>query len=165
MAPRLQHLTVGSMFLEIPLLDFELLPAQLGCSLLRGQDCLTLAPERPGCSLLFTVEDERAHLSHLSLHDDEDGRFMREVVGALFVAYQGELEATLAWSDGVVQPPLSIRGGETEHPLLSGTLDPVEVPGPASISLALLEQWLADARQEWGLYQQQKAQRPHTPSR
>jgi hypothetical protein len=159
MAPRLASLGVESLFLEIPLQDFDLLPGQLGCSLLRGRGRLVLASDRPGCHLTFEVEGDRTLLAHLSLHDDPDGRFMREVVGALFVAYQGDLEATLAWTDGVSQPPLSIRCGETAHPLLSGPLDPVEPGTPSSISVALLEQWLADARQEWGLYQQSKALR------
>lgn len=145
------------MFLAIPLQDFDLLPAQLGCSLLRGRGQLVLAPDRPGCRLTFDLEAERALLSGLELADDEDGRFMREVVGALFVAYQGDLEAELHWTDGVSQPPLMVLGGETAHPLLTGSLDPVDPVGPGSISLALLEQWLADARQDWDLYQQRKA--------
>ena len=158
MGPRLASLDVGSMFLEIPLQDFDLLPSQLGCSLLRGTSRLVLAPERPGCALTFDLEADRALLSGISLRDDEDGRFMREVVGALFVAYQGDLDARLNWTDGVTQPRLTVLGGETDHPLLTGSLDASEPVGAGSISLALLEQWLADARQEWDQYQQSKAE-------
>jgi hypothetical protein len=159
MVPRLASLDVRSMFLEVPLQDFDLLPAQLGCSVLRGRGRLVLAPERPGCSLTFDLEGDRALLAQVALRDDEDGRFMREVVGALFVAYQGDLEATLGWTEGVTQPPLSIRGGETSHPLLGGPLDAADPAVSGPISVALLEQWLADARQEWSAYQQSKAQR------
>jgi len=159
MGPRLASLDVSSMSLEIPLPDFDLLPSQLGCSLLRGRGRLVLAPDRPGCTLTFDVEPDRALLSRLALQDDEDGRFMREVVGALFVAYQGDLEAELHWTDGLTQPPLRVLGGETDHPLLTGSLDAAEPVGPGTISVALLEQWLADGRQEWGQYQQSKAQR------
>ncbi len=48
------------MFLAIPLQDFDLLPAQLGCSLLRGRGQLVLAPDRPGCRLTLETERMRA---------------------------------------------------------------------------------------------------------
>jgi hypothetical protein len=145
------------MFLQIPVQDFDLLPVQLGCSLLRSRGRLELFAEAPGCSLTFEVDGERALLSHLHLHEDLAGRFMRDVPGALFLAYQGDLEATLEWTAGLEQPPLSIVAGETNHPLLSGPPEPAEPPGLMPVSTALIEQWLADAHHAWSAYQQQRA--------
>jgi hypothetical protein len=152
MGPVISDVVVRSMFLEVPLCDFVDLPRQLGCSLHRRRGSLVMAGERGGCSLTFDTDEVRATLTHIAIRDDDDGRFMREVVVALFLAYAGELEANLQWSPAREQPPLIIKAGETRHPLL----EQAEQPLALDVSYAMIEQWQSDGRAAWDEYQRLK---------
>lgn len=142
---------VRSMSLVIPVRDFDHLPRQLGCSLHRRRTHLELGAERPGCSLLFEILGERAALAAISVHDDLDGRFMRDVA-ALVVAYRGDLEATLEWNPAREEPMLRILRGETNHPLLSErSHEPQLFVDEADVTFEV-ERWLDIARQAWREY-------------
>lgn len=151
------------MSLLVPVGDFDHLPRQLGCSLHRGPGRLTLAPERDGCSLEFELElgEEHARLTRLSLTDDLDGRFLRDVVVTLMVAYHGDLEASLDWTPPLPlpQPRLVIRGGETKHPFLAQHEHAGgEWAEAAEVSLDELEEYLAIAHRAWREYRALRGQ-------
>ena len=158
--PRLESATVTACSLEIPLEDFAHLPQDLGCSLHRTADRLTLASEQPGCALHFRLEGGQARLEGVEVQDDPEGRFFRDVVGLVLQLYSGDLEAHLTWSPrGAMDERVEVRGGETSHPLLfQTTQDPMEEePMPVvDLSLPLVEQWLSDARRAWGEYHRLK---------
>jgi hypothetical protein len=109
--------------------------------------------------MTFDIDEGRATLSHIAVTNDVDGRFVRDVVVALFVAYGGDLEALLEWNPGRQDPPLIIRAGETQHPLLAQP----ELPAVVDGSLAMVEQWQEDARAAWGEYQRLKQANDASP--
>lgn len=141
------------MFLELPLEDFDELPRQLGCSLHRRRGGLVLSGQRGGCALTFDIDAVRATLSHIAIADDVEGRFTRDVLVPLFIAYGGDLEALLEWSPGRQDPPLIIKAGETQHPLLD---QQPELPTALDLRAPMLEQWLHDAKVAWNEYQRLK---------
>ncbi|MFZ5443643.1 MAG: hypothetical protein ACOZQL_26790 [Myxococcota bacterium] len=161
MAPLLRSLDVKQCILEVPVEDFEHLPRELGCSLHRHGDVLTLGDDQPGCELHFRVEGPSAWLERISLQDDPFGRFFRDVVGLLLQLYSGDLEATIEW-DGDEPPPreVVVLAGETSHPLLFQHLaEPAPPLVDVDLALPLIEQWLHDAQAAWDEYQRLKASR------
>ncbi len=146
--------------MEIPLEDFCHLPEELGCSLHRTADTLTLASDQPGCAMHFRLEGLQARLSAVEVSNDPQGRFLRDVVGLVLQLYSGDLEAELTWSPrGAMAERVQVRAGETSHPLLfqSKEQSEDETPfPPVDLTLPLVEQWLADAHQAWGEYQRLK---------
>ena len=146
--------------MEIPLEDFCHLPEELGCSLHRTADTLTLASDQPGCAMHFRLEGLQARLAAVEVSNDPQGRFLRDVVGLVLQLYSGDLEAELTWSPrGAMAERVQVRAGETSHPLLfqSGEQSADETPfPPVDLTLPLVEQWLADAHQAWGEYQRLK---------
>lgn len=154
---KLASVFVHASSLVIPAGDFDHLPRQLGCSLHRSSGRLELASEQPGCAIVFAPHGDRMTLVELSVHDDPGGRFMRDVVVALVLAYRGDLEATLEWEPAREEPRLRIVRGETDHPLLSR-------PPPESLILevepdeALVDAWLAVAEEAWREYRTRRGQ-------
>lgn len=149
--------------MEVPLEDFVHLPQELGCSLHRTADTLTLASDQPGCAMHFRVEEGQAQLEAVEVKNDPDGRFLRDVVGLVLQIYSGDLEAELTWSPpAALDERMLVRAGETTHPLLfqqgeALRLQLEQAPLPSlELSLPLVEQWLADAREAWGEYQRLK---------
>ena len=146
--------------MEIPLEDFCHLPEELGCSLHRTADTLTLASDQPGCAMHFRLEGLQARLAAVEVSNDPQGRFLRDVVGLVLQLYSGDLEAELTWSPrGAMAERVQVRAGETSHPLLfqCGDQSADETPfPPVDLTLPLVEQWLADAHQAWGEYQRLK---------
>lgn len=148
--------------MDVPLEDFCHLPQQLGCSLHRAGDTLTLTSEQPGCAMHFEVEGLQARLAAVEVSNDPQGRFFRDVVGLVLQLYSGDLEAQLTWSPrGAMAERLLVRGGETTHPLLvhghesPGGQSPDETPPPpADDSLPRAEAFLAEAHLAWGQYLQ-----------
>lgn len=146
--------------LEVPLEDFSHLPRELGCSLHRTAQRLTLASDQPGCAMHFRLEGRVARLDGVEVQNDPEGRFFRDVVGLVLQIYSGDLQAELTWSPrGAMDEWVEIHEGETSHPLLFQPEDPerqepAEAEGPEfDLSLPLVEQWLADAERAWGEYQ------------
>jgi hypothetical protein len=89
--PDVARIDLEKWSLEIPLEDFDHLPQELGCSLHRSGDELTLCPDRPGCEVRFVRHDDGlASLSGVKIEGDRDGWFLREVVGLLFQVYSGD---------------------------------------------------------------------------
>lgn len=161
-APLLSSLEVTTCALEVPVEDFEHLPRELGCSLHRHGEHLTLACEQPGCEVHFEVEGEFAYLCSIDLKDDPQGRFFRDVVGLLLQLYGGDLEAQMRWSPpGPDDGPIEVRNGETSHPVLfeSPEEPPDATPPPVDVSMPMVEQWLADAEAAWAEYQRHKQSR------
>lgn len=156
----LRSVDVKACTLEVPLDDFEHLPQELGCSLHRHGESLTLADDQPGCELHFRVDDGSGWLERIELRDDPHGRFFRDVVGLMFQLYSGDLQAELWW-EGDGAPPLTVTviEGETDHPLLFQQLAETEPPSGIDLEWPLIEQWLADAQQAWGEYQRLKQSR------
>ncbi len=123
--------------MEVPLEDFGHLPENLGCSLHRTAERLTLASEQPGCALHFRLEGEQAQLERVEVANDPDGRFFRDVVGLVMQIYSGDLDAELTWSpEGTMEERVQMRGGELQF----------EAEEPQ------VEQWLAEARSAWKAY-------------
>lgn len=147
--------------MEIPLEDFGHLPEELGCSLHRTQNRLTLAGEQPGCAMHFRLEGPHAQLDSVEVSNDPQGHFFRDVLGLVLQIYSGDLEAELSWSPkGAMAEKVEIRAGETDHPLLFQLqgLSPDETPAPpADLTLPVVEKLLADAQQAWGEYQRLKS--------
>ena len=146
--------------MEIPLEDFCHLPQELGCSLHRTADTLTLASDQPGCAMHFRLEGLHARLDAVEVTNDPEGRFLRDVVGLVLQLYSGDLEAELIWSPrGAMAERVQVRAGETSHPLLfqsdEQSADETPLP-PADLTLPLVEQWLAEAHRAWGEYQRLK---------
>jgi hypothetical protein len=162
-APRLTAIEVSSCALEVPLEDFDHLPRELGCSLHRRAEVLTLAADQPGCEMHFEVDGDAAFLSRIDLKDDAHGTFFRDVVGLMLQLYSGDLDAEMTWAPKSLHDShIEVRQGETSHPLLFEALEAQpEAGAPAAIdtSLPLIEQWLADAREAWGEYQRLKQSR------
>jgi len=158
-APSLTQVEVLNCALEVPLEDFEHLPRELGCSLHRRGELLTLGCETPGNEMHFEVDGESAFLTRIDIKQDVHGRFFRDVVGLMLQIYAGDLDAELVWSTKSPHDThVEIRHGETSHPLLFQ--EPQEAPLPAvDVSLPLIEQWLADAEAAWGEYQRLKQDR------
>lgn len=146
--------------MEIPLEDFCHLPQELGCSLHRTADTLTLSSDQPGCAMHFRLEGLHARLDAVEVTNDPEGRFLRDVVGLVLQLYSGDLEAELTWCPkGAMSDRVEVRGGETSHPLLFQTeeqsADETPLP-PVDLTLPMVEQWLADAHRAWGEYQRLK---------
>lgn len=144
--------------MEIPLEDFCHLPEQLGCSLHRTAQRLTLAAEQPGCALHFRLDGLQAVLESVEISNDVEGRFFRDVVGLMLQLYSGDLEAELSWSPrGVIPDWVEVRGGESTHPLLVH----IETPSPDELSSEMtspqVERWLGEARSAWADYQRLKS--------
>lgn len=146
--------------LEVPIEDFRHLPQELGCSLHRSAQMLTLASDQPGCAMHFRLDDRMARLEAVEVNNDPEGRFFRDVVGLVLQIYSGDLEAELTWSpSGAMEEWVEIREGETSHPLLfqpedREPMEPAEVPPPeVDPALPLVEQWLSDAQRAWNEYQ------------
>ena len=110
--------------MEVPLEDFGHLPQELGCSLHRTADTLTLSSEEPGCAMHFKLRGGQAQLDTVEVSNDPQGRFFRDVVGLVMQIYSGDLEAQLTWSPrGAMEEWVEVRAGETTHPLLFQRLD------------------------------------------
>lgn len=158
---RLASVSVHSVSLVIPASHFQHLPRKLGCALHRHVSWLDLSADRPGCELEFELDGEKARLTHLSVHDDPQGRFMRDVA-ALVVAYHGDLEATLEWNPARDEPPLLIAHGETSHPLLDQRrAEPLPPDLALDVSLPQVERWLEAARRAWREYRTLKGSTHH----
>ncbi len=153
--PNLESATVIACCLEVPIEDFEHLPAELGCSLHRAERELTMVmSDAPGCAMHFKLEGKHASLDRLVVSNDPQGRFFRDVVCLLLQVYSGDLEAELSWSTpGAKREQVRVRGGETTHPLLVPAERPENLPDD---SLARAEQWLAEAQRAWGDYERLK---------
>lgn len=118
--PRLASATITACSMEVPLEDFCHLPQQLGCSLERIGNTLTLISDQPGCAMHFEVEGLQAQLEAVEVGHDPEGRFLRDVVGLALQLYSGYLEAKLTWSpQGAMAERVLVRAGETTHPLPS----------------------------------------------
>lgn len=155
--PRLESAIVTACSLEVPLEDFAHLPQELGCSLHRSADRLTLASDQPGCAMHFRLAEGQARLDAIEVKDDPQGRFFRDVVGLVLQIYSGDLEAELIWSPkGAMEERVQVRAGETTHPLLFQADEAEALLPGRDLALPLVEQWLADARQAWGEYQRLK---------
>lgn len=149
--PRLESALVTACSMEVPLEDFRHLPRELGCSLRRTADTLTLVSDQPGCALHFKLEGLQASLAAVEVGHDPEARFFRDVVGLIVQVYSGDLEAQLTWSPrGAMEERVRVRAGETTHPLLfQGESLQAHLPPE---SLQQVEQWLAQARQAWSEY-------------
>lgn len=149
--PDVARIDLEKWSLEIPLEDFDHLPQELGCSLHRRGDELTLCPDRPGCEVSFVRHDDGlASLSRVKIEGDRDGWFLREVVGLLFQVYSGDLSATLTWSGGGNEETrLEFHGGETTHPFLAAAVN-------EEIRTDALHEALEEAATHWAEYQRLK---------
>ena len=126
--------------MEVPLEDFSHLPEDLGCSLHRTAERLTLASEQPGCAMHFRLEGQQARLEGVEVSNDPQGHFLRDVVGLVLQIYSGDLDAELTWSPtGTMEDRVRVRGGEL--------LSVAEEPPPQQ-----LERWLTEARGAWKEY-------------
>lgn len=149
--------------MEVPLEDFEQLARDLGCSLHRSAQQLSLVSPQPGCAMHFRVEESQARLISIDVHEDPQGVFFRDVVGLVLQLYSGNLEAELTWSpDGALEEHVHIHAGETSHPLLFEARPAPEDAEDSRLpvvdfSVPLIEQWLADADQAWEEYMRLKS--------
>jgi hypothetical protein len=150
--PRLESALVTACSMEVPLEDFGHLPQELGCSLERTDDRLTLVSDQPGCAMHFRLDGPQARLLAVDVGDDPEGRFFRDVLGLVLQIYSGDLEARLTWSPrGAMEETVQVRAGETTHPLLSQT-ECLELR-----SFQQVEQWLAQAQRAWAEYRSLKS--------
>lgn len=149
--PDVARIEVEKSSLEIPLEDFDHLPQELGCSLHRRGDEITLSPDRPGCELTFSIGLENfASLRSVKIEGDRGGWFLREVVGLLFQVYSGDMIATLTWSSGGNEETrLEFHGGETSHPFLAAAVN-------EEIRHDALHAALDEAAAHWAEYQRLK---------
>lgn len=153
---RLTRVDVVHFSLEVPIEDFEVLPRELGCSLLRhGDERLTLATEQIGCSLHFVIAGDVACLTRVEIDQDPKATFFTDVLALLVQLYGGDLEAELKWDrPGVYDAHLSVKAGETNHPLLfqGEGEELLEASQPDDFSMSLVERAIEESRAAWGEY-------------
>ncbi len=117
---RLESLEVSRVRLQVPLEDFDALPARLDVTLTREGDEILLSNEQPGCALRFEVKGENAELAEVRIKHDDKGRFFQQVLGVLLIEYQGDLEALAEWNAPKgLRTPVKVVRGETSYPLLA----------------------------------------------
>jgi hypothetical protein len=148
--PDVARIELEQWSLEVPLSDFDHLPQELGCSLHRRGSLITLAPDRPGCEVTFSVDGNSAFLKSVKIEQDAGGWFLRDVLGLLFQVYSGDLVAQLTWSGGGQEETrLVFRDGETSHPFLVQPL-------AEEFAWDALQTALDDAAEAWAEYQRLK---------
>lgn len=148
--PDVARIDLEKWSLEIPLEDFDHLPQELGCSLHRHSDQITVSPDRPGCEMTFTTDEHVATLSGVKIEGDRGGWFLREVVSLLFQVYSGDLIAKVTWSSGGNEETrLEFHGGETSHPFLAAAVS-------EEIRHDALHAALDEAAAHWAEYQRLK---------
>ncbi len=164
---RLEQLEVARVRLQIPMEDFDAIPARLDVTLTREANELLLFSEQPGCALRFEVKGDHAELAEVRVRHDPQGRFFQQVLGVLLVEYQGDLDALVEWSSPRgVRTPVKVVRGETQYPLLASiraakARPPLAEHGAEDDTVSSLEervdQHLANARAAWEEYQRMKS--------
>lgn len=148
-------LSVDSTHLEVPVSDFEHLAIELHCTLIESRRELTLST-RQG-RLVFDRVGPLALLREVAISDDGDGLFTVNVFGRLLAAYEGELHAAIVTAPADVYPPrVTVRRGESSHPLFGSVMLPVS-PALTSAQLEAVEQLLDEAKAHWERWQASKA--------
>jgi hypothetical protein len=163
---RLESLDVSRVRLQIPMEDFDALPARLDVTLTREGDELLLSNEQPGCALRFEVKGEHAELAEVRIRHDEKGRFFQQVLGVLLIEYQGDLDALAEWNAPKgLRAPVKVQRGETHYPLLASLRaarprPPLADHGEDDTVTTLedrVERHLTHARAAWEEYQRLKS--------
>lgn len=154
-------LVADSAHLEIPIADMEQIARELGCQLSPSRRELTL--EADGCSLTFDRVGPLGLLRELRIEGDENGLFAVHVLGRLLSAYEGELDAAVVTSPpGVYPSQLSVRGGESSHPLFATVMMPLS-PVLTAADVMRIEQLLDEAETAWQAWQRSKEPPPSSP--
>src|SRR4051794_20698599 len=158
---RIIEVTITRVRLALPTADFIRLPAQMGVTVVREGDEVRLTTDQPRCALLFKVEGETATLTEATVKDDLRGAFFQQVLGALLIEYQGDLDAEVEWTQPKGQKSrVWVEGGETDYPLLASLS--AARPGPLLESAGedkpprddrRVEAHLESARAAWQEYQ------------
>lgn len=139
-------LAIESAHLEIPIADIEQIALELGCRLTREPRELTLHGDDEGAALVFDCIGPLAMLRDVVVSEDENGLFAVHVFGRLLSAYEGDLEARVETVPAEVYPPsLSVRRGETVHPLFAAVM-PAMAPQLTAEKLAYVEGLIDEAR-------------------
>jgi hypothetical protein len=148
-------LSVDSAHLEVPVSDFEHLAIELHCTLIESRRELTLSS--PQGRLVFDRVGPLALLRDVAITDDGDGLFTVNVFGRLLAAYEGELHAAVVTAPADVYPTrLTVRRGESSHPLFGSVMLPVS-PALTPAQLEAIEQLLDEAKGHWQRWQSSKA--------
>src|SRR3954468_5553665 len=117
---RILEVTVTRVRLTCPTVDFIRLPAQMGVPVVREGDEVRLTTDQPRCALLFKAEGDTATLTEATVKDDIRGAFFQQVLGALLIEYQGDLDAEVEWNQPKGQKSrVWVEGGVTDYPLLA----------------------------------------------
>jgi hypothetical protein len=164
---RIEQLEVAKVRLQIPIEDFDAIPARLDVTLTREGDEILLSNEQPGCALRFEVKGEHAELCDVRIKTDQQGRFFQQVLGVLLIEYQGDLDALIEWNAPKgVRAPVKVVRGETNYPLLAslraartGQKSPLVELGDEDTLTTLedrVEKHLTSARAAWEEYQRLK---------
>lgn len=164
---RIEHLEVAKVRLQIPIEDFDAIPARLDVTLTREGDEILLSNEQPGCALRFEVKGDHAELCDVRVKGDQQGRFFQQVLGVLLIEYQGDLDALIEWNAPKgVRAPVKVVKGETQYPLLASlraarnARPPLAELGDEDTLTNLedrVEKHLTSARAAWEEYQRLKA--------
>jgi len=163
---RIEQLEVAKVRLQIPIEDFDAIPARLDVTLTREGDEILLSNEQPGCALRFEVKGDHAELADVRVKHDAQGRFFQQVLGVLLVEYQGDLDALIEWNAPKgVRAPVKVLRGETHYPLLASlragrARPPLTELGDEDTQSNLedrVEKHLVSARAAWEEYQRLKA--------
>jgi len=162
---RIIDLSVTRVRLVLPAAEFVRLPAAMGVTVVREGAEVRLTTEQPRCSLLFSIQGDTATLTEVTVKDDVRGAFFQQVLGALLVEYQGDLDAEVEWNQPKGQKSrVWVEGGETDYPLLASLsaarADPLaegvlEEKKPRDDSR--VEAHLESARAAWQEYQRLKS--------
>jgi hypothetical protein len=164
---RIIEVSVTRVRLSVPTADFIRLPAQMGVTVVREGDELRVTTEQPRCALLFHVDGATASLTEATIKDDLRGAFFQQVLGALLVEYQGDLDAEVEWNQPKGQKSrVWVEGGDTDYPLLASLS--AARPGPLLEAAPdekpprddrRVEAHLESARAAWQEYQRLKSGR------
>lgn len=154
-------LVADSAHLEIPLADMDQIARELGCQVAPSRRELAL--EADGCALVFDRVGPLGLLRELHIENDENGLFAVHVLGRLLAAYEGELDAAVVTSPpGVYPSQLSVRAGESSHPLFATVMMPLS-PVLSSADVMRIEQLLDEAETAWQTWQRSKEPPPSSP--
>ncbi len=154
-------LVADSAHLEIPLSDMEQIARELGCQLSPSRRDVTL--ESDGCWLTFDRVGPLGLLREVQVEGDENGLFAVHVLGRLLSAYEGELDAAIVTSPpGIYPSQISVRAGESSHPLFATVMMPLS-PVLTAADVMRIEQLLDEAETSWQAWQRSKEPRPSSP--